>query len=537
MTAADLRLALDALPRLGWMSGVTPVSAPPELATDLGLDWFGVKRDDLCPALYGSSKVRKLDYLLAGEPFANAPAWASVGAIGSGHLVALTAAADRLDRHLEAHCFWEPPIPGVIDNLAFIASGPTKLHYYGSRVSVLLQHPSLVFGRHLQGVPVIPPGGSTPAGIVGLVRAGAELVEQIDDGVVPEPERVYVALGSGGTAVGLALGMALAGRAIPVYAVGVVERPLAPMRRIQDLLRETREWLVRQGVGLDPLVSNVEVPIRIVRGFVGRGYGVASEASKQACAQLLQYELHAEPIYSGKAMAAVIAHAKAGRVRRPLLWLTPRKAGPLTGPEDWRAELPPRLARRLADPARLQSARRRFVVAGLGAGLGLTTWSRLEGYRDRRAGRVLAGWELDVVQAAAEALLPPAPDEGAFAKVAGNVDRYLVGLPAALQRQIHALIAAIEHGTTPLAGCWSRLTRLPGDERRDFLEGLAARGGKLAEAYGAIRDLCVLGYYQQPETWPALDYTGPWVVEGGKRIPAYDAMRAKPDARPRSLVR
>src|SRR5215468_1905010 len=99
---------LDALPRLGWVEEATPVTPLPALAEELGLEFLGVKRDDLGEALYGGTKPRKLDYLLAAPPFADAPEWTGVGGIGSGALVALTAAAERLGRRLSAYVFWTP---------------------------------------------------------------------------------------------------------------------------------------------------------------------------------------------------------------------------------------------------------------------------------------------------------------------------------------------------------------------------------------------------------------------------------------------
>jgi 1-aminocyclopropane-1-carboxylate deaminase/D-cysteine desulfhydrase-like pyridoxal-dependent ACC family enzyme len=95
------RSRFESIPRLGWIDAPTPVDSLPELAAELGLEWFGIKRDDHIPRHLGGNKIRKLDYLLGREPFTSAPTWASVGAIGSGHLVALTAAARALDRRVE----------------------------------------------------------------------------------------------------------------------------------------------------------------------------------------------------------------------------------------------------------------------------------------------------------------------------------------------------------------------------------------------------------------------------------------------------
>ena len=68
---------LDVIPRRGWLREPAPVTPLPRLAAELGLDFVGVKRDDLCPALHGGSKPRKLDYLLAAPRFADAGSWAA----------------------------------------------------------------------------------------------------------------------------------------------------------------------------------------------------------------------------------------------------------------------------------------------------------------------------------------------------------------------------------------------------------------------------------------------------------------------------
>ena len=116
------RERLDPFPRLGWVEEPTPVTPLPQAAAHLGLDWLGVKRDDLTAGLHGSTKTRKLDFLLASRRIAQSEVWASLGAIGSGHLASLTLAARLLGRHVKAYCFWEPPSVDVEGNLAAIAS-------------------------------------------------------------------------------------------------------------------------------------------------------------------------------------------------------------------------------------------------------------------------------------------------------------------------------------------------------------------------------------------------------------------------------
>lgn len=535
---------LDAVPRLGLVKEPSPVTSLPGLASELGVPFLGVKRDDLCDPLHGGTKPRKLDYLLASEPFAEAPAWAGVGAIGSGNLVAITAAAEQLGRSVRAHLFWTPVSAGIEDNLAFIASGPTTITFYGSRTALVLRCPAVVIGREVGGVPVIAPGSTTPVGMIGMVRAGLELAAQVRAGELPEPERLYIAYGSGGSAVGLAFGLALGGLKTSVVAVAAVERLLSLQPQTTALKRSLAAELARRGLKKLPEPA----PMIVDHSEVGRGYAVPTRDSLAACEALAKEGIRIEPAYTGKAMAALFKHARRGGVGPALFWLTARREPPPPDP-GWRDKLPPELARRLreaaAPPRRI--TRRRAIIAISAAALGVGIGVRISGYPALASfrGAVLSNWEANVVEAAAQALLPPAPlpDEPA-GSLAARVDRYLTGMPASTLREVHAMLGLVEHATTPLGGYLSRLSSLSAAEREAFLSDLMRRGGLLATVYGGLRDLCMLGYYQSPSTWAAMGYEGPRVPlsydpAGAHRMqwPAYDALVAPKGALPRSAVR
>lgn len=537
MIAHEILEAFDALPRLGLIDDPSPITVVPAIADELGLDWLGIKRDDRIAALYGGSKIRKLDYLLASQPYVSAPTWASTGAIGSGHLVALTAAAEMLDRRLIAHVFWEPAIEEVVENLRFIASGPTEIHDHATRVHLALSQPSLLLAKTSRGDVVIPPGATAPAGVAGMVRGGVELAAQIERGEIPQPDVVYVALGSGGTAVGLSLGLALCGLPIPVRAVSAVERPFAPIRRMQDILREAREWLVERDIGLLPLAREMNTPVEIVHGWVGPGYGMESAASRAACAKFEQYEIPLDPLYSGKAMAALTADVHRHKAANVLFWLTPRRPGPMPHRVDWQERLPRSLRRKLDRPERRGLTRRHAMAAGVVALTGAGIWARTTGYptMSKWRGHVLSAKEAFVLGAAAEALLPPAPDDG-FEAIAQNVDRFLVGVTDGMQREVKAMLSTVEHATV-IDGHVSRFSSLTPRDREAYLMWFGSKGGLRGQIYRGMRDLCMLGYYQQAPSWVALGYDGPW-VEQGKRTPTtYDAMVAKPGQQPKGLIR
>lgn len=525
------REALDGMPRLGWVEHPTPVTELSEIADRLGLAWMGVKRDDLCAELHGGTKVRKLDFVLAAPLLASAPEWISVGAIGSGHLATLTAAAEVLDRRLAAVCFWEPLGDWVLENLAFTASGPTTVRFHGSRVGVALRNPGALLSQRSGGLPVVAPGASDQHGVLGIVRAGLELAEQVRQGELPPPDRVYVPFGSGGTVAGLSLGFALGGLSTRIVAVATVERVFATAGRVRSLVRAACDALAAAGIEVPKGIG--ATPVEIDRTALGRGYGRATADSLRECASFRSSELPLEPIYSGKAMAAL--RARAPKAERILFWLTPHRGG-LPRADDWRERLPAALESRLNHPGRV--GRRRMILVGGAAAAGLAFGVRacghgsIEGWR----GEVLSEWEGTVIAAAVAVLVPerpggplppgPSPEEAAIA-----VDRFVLGMSARARTELHGMFVLLEHGTL-IGGELLRLTRLDPEPRFAYLAGLMRRSDDVGHAARGLRDLCYLGFYQDSRAWGPLGYGGPLVGPEPRGLGRYDALVAPPGAPP-----
>ncbi len=529
MSLAD---AMSKLPSVGWVREPSPLTALPALAAHLGLGALTVKRDDLLPGLHGGNKLRKLDVLLATAPFVDAPRIASLGAIGSGHLAACTAAATALGKRLDAFMFDEALSEGVLENLAFVASGPSAITYFGSRLEIAARKPALVLSPVVDGAPMIPPGGTLPAAVAGFARAGFELRAQIDAGLLEAPDVVYCALGTAGTAAGLALGLGLAGVRAEVRAVSTVERVFATDRALRSVIAAAARWLTAHGVPCD---ARAALPVRIVRSQLGRGYGVPSAQSIAAVEVLRSEGVTSEPVYTGKAFAALLADAARHKLnKRVLFWSTLRR-GPLPHDVDWRAKLPPRLSSRLDRATTRSKLGRRVFLVGGAAALGACAMPRFMGYRELGwTGTVLRSWEAEVLAAAASAL--SGVPEVAGLVVAANVDRYLVPMSDAIQGEVHQLLALVEHGTTPLALFGARFTKLDAAAREAWLLSLNGRGGLLAQAYLGLRKLVMLGAYQEPASWRALGYGGPWPPLNAPELVGapYESLRAAKGALPRS---
>jgi D-cysteine desulfhydrase len=147
-----------------------------------------------------------------------------------------------------------------------------------------------------------PIGGSDAVGALGWVGGGLEIAAQVARGELPAPDRIYVALGSGGTAAGLLVGLRLAGLASEVVAVRVAPSWLASGWRVRRLASLTLGLLRRHGaprVALDGL--------RLVEDQYGPGYARATTASADALAVATGEGLALEPTYTAKAFAALLA--------------------------------------------------------------------------------------------------------------------------------------------------------------------------------------------------------------------------------------
>jgi D-cysteine desulfhydrase len=193
---------------------------------------------------------------------------------------------------------------------------------------------------------VIPPGGSSPLGTVGFVRAGLELAEQARRNALPEPSRVYLPLGTMGSALGLALGLAAAGLRTKVYAVRVSNAATSSEAALARLTKETRAWLEAR----DPAFREVAAPaLTIVGHQLGRGYALPTAAATKAVDLAAEHGLSLETTYTGKCLAALLDEATALRDEPVVFWNTHSSVA-LPGGEADIAKLPGPLAAVLRTP-------------------------------------------------------------------------------------------------------------------------------------------------------------------------------------------
>lgn len=312
-----------ALRRAGIADLPTPVDSAEALLRSLAAENppadVAIKRDDLTSTRYGGNKVRKLDLLLGDAREREARAVITFGAYGSNHALATAVHARALG--LEPHVVLSPqePSPFAPRTLLAHAALGTVIHlvdgWDGRRAAVRAKQ-ALVARDGIEPY-VIPMGGTCPLGAVGYVNAALEVVAQA------APDVVYVAAGTLGTAIGLALGFALAGAPTRVEAVRVTPLEICNESIAEDLARDTLA-LLRSLDDAVPSLTMADFAFTLRHDHFDPGYGIPTPEALEAVAFAENVGLHLETTYTGKALSALIADARAGLVagESALFWDT-----------------------------------------------------------------------------------------------------------------------------------------------------------------------------------------------------------------------
>jgi 1-aminocyclopropane-1-carboxylate deaminase/D-cysteine desulfhydrase-like pyridoxal-dependent ACC family enzyme len=315
---------LAATPFVSLMAGPTPVDEMPRLRAAIGGGpRLLVKRDDAIPFAFGGNKVRKLEYVAAEAVAAGADILITVGGVQSNHARVTAAVAARLGVRCLLITNGSPParptanalINGLLGaEIEYIPSRDERAAAVVAAVERLQQE-----GRRPYFIPL---GASTPLGALGFARAVGELVAQVDEA----PDVIVHAGSSGGTQAGLVAGTILHGLPTRVIGISGDDPASAIASKVGQVVMGVGQLLGSPG---DAFAS--ASPIEVDAGFVGDGYGIPTEQSREAQQLAARTEaLFVDHTYSAKALAALIAYVRAGRFgddETVLFWHTGGQVG------------------------------------------------------------------------------------------------------------------------------------------------------------------------------------------------------------------
>jgi len=273
-----------------------------------------IKRDDRTHDIYGGNKVRKLERLLGEARDRGARRVVTVGAAGSHHVLATAYFGRQVGIEVEAVLVPQPATPHVREVLrAGVALG---LRPFPARSWATA--PFALARRVASGARLITVGGSSVAGSMGYVAAARELAAQVRRGELPEPEVCVVALGSGGTAGGLAAGFEAEGIRTRVVGVCVSQPPWA-----LHLSALRLAWACARRTGVHVPLAALRAGLVVDARFLGRGYGHSTPEGQEATRLAREHAgITLDPTYTAKAFAASLWQVRARRAGHVLYWHT-----------------------------------------------------------------------------------------------------------------------------------------------------------------------------------------------------------------------
>lgn len=304
------------LPRIDLRGFTSPVQFLPRLSEELGVEVWA-KRDDLGSVGLAGNKVRKLETELAHARALGATHIVTEGSRHSNATRAAAAAAASIGvKCTLVLCHEEPKEP--VGNLLLDALFGADLRLVGDVSWVELARLTGDVVRELESagerVYRLPIGSATGRGAATFARAYIEAEEQIEAQGAAVRTIVH-ASSAGSTHAGLVLGRALCQKSTRIVGVIVAGEVYDDVPA--NYLRLANE-------AADLIAPNVRIgasDIELTENYLGEGYGKPAAGVPEAIDLMARLEgIVVDPVYTAKAVAALIDMARKGTIESPVLF-------------------------------------------------------------------------------------------------------------------------------------------------------------------------------------------------------------------------
>ena len=317
----QLRAAIATLPRIPLGIHPTPLEHLPRLRATLGGPPIYMKRDDLTGLAFGGNKTRMLEFSLADAQAKGADTIVTGMAVQSNYCRQMAAACAKTG--LACHLVLRPVRP--VDR-EVVQGNHLLQRLFGAHIDVLADtdydaQAAAVAAKadelRAAGKRVYVPRQADTVDLdaIAYAETALEVVDQCRAlGIAP---RVLYSAAADTTQAGLVLGFKALGSRIHVR--GISPFPGGP-ERLADMAEMASRAAQRLGLDLtfDPADFDNDL------AYVGEGYGMPTPAGLAAIHQVARAEgILLDPVYTGKAMAALIADIAAGKLdaATPVLFL------------------------------------------------------------------------------------------------------------------------------------------------------------------------------------------------------------------------
>jgi 1-aminocyclopropane-1-carboxylate deaminase/D-cysteine desulfhydrase-like pyridoxal-dependent ACC family enzyme len=314
-----LRRAVAALPRVPLAHLPTPLEELPRFSELLGGPTVLIKRDDCTGMAFGGNKTRHNEFLFAHalEQRAELFVWGAGVQSNNCRQTAAACAKLGLDCHLVlSRDGFADDVQGnlLIDYLVGATVeivdtpiGPALFQLLTARADAFRKQGRRVYCWENEIV--------KPRAAVSYLLCLCEIIEQLAERG-QEPAAIYIC-SSGSTGAGLALAKAALGLGCPLRSIAPIRWPWNAGEDLAKTANAAAELL-----GLPHRLTAADIDVN--EEHIGPGYGQPSAAGDEALRLLARTEgILLDPVYTAKAMAALIADARQGRLNpdRPVVFI------------------------------------------------------------------------------------------------------------------------------------------------------------------------------------------------------------------------
>jgi 1-aminocyclopropane-1-carboxylate deaminase/D-cysteine desulfhydrase-like pyridoxal-dependent ACC family enzyme len=310
MTPAELRDAIDGLSRLPITHRPTPLEPLPRLSESLNGPRIWIKRDDCTGLAFGGNKTRHNEFVF-GEAVArgvDTVVWGAGVQSNNCRQTAAACAKAGLECQLVLSTQGTIGEPVVQGNLLLDHLVGAQVRFVEDQIGPALdaRMEGIAEGYRREGRRVFcwTDHCVKPLAAVGYVECLVEIVEQSEAANIAI-DALYVS-SAGSTGAGLVLAGKALGVAFPIINICPIDWPWDTREYIAEIANGAAERLQ-----IATRVSANE--IRLTHDYIAPGYGKVSPGSLDAIRRFGRTEgLLLDPIYSGKAAAALIADVQSG---------------------------------------------------------------------------------------------------------------------------------------------------------------------------------------------------------------------------------
>ncbi len=331
---ANLQAAIAKLPRVRLAERPTPIEPLTRLSAALGDAQLYIKRDDLTGLAFGGNKTRMLEFSMADALEKGADTVVTGMAVQSNYCRQAAAACAKLG--LELHLVLRPV--REIDKTQ--VQGNTLLQQlFGAHIEVLesddraLQQ-AAVTARAAElraaGKQVYVPrqADTVDLDVIAYAEVALEIVRQCQAmGIAPN---LLYSAAADTTQAGLVLGFRYLQSPIHVRGISPLE---GGMERTEEMAVTAMQAAQRLDLGLEFQPADFDNDV----SHVGQRYGIPTAEGLAAIHTMAREEgILLDPVYTGKAMAALIADSRTGKLptSEPVLFLHTGGAPALFGYAD-----------------------------------------------------------------------------------------------------------------------------------------------------------------------------------------------------------